>query len=323
MEWKVYKVVFRIKAPIHIGYRKYGNLMETRPYIPARVFLGALTARITRTVFGPTQNWRYYRIVGEILNQVLTASYFYPTTNADGKIKVFPWDDEFLHYGFVGSYVSTALQQQERASEDGSLHEVEFISPRTRNGGKQVYLSGYFFVRENVDRRNIPASLLENLKTGNAKLNLLEDEIEQLETILKEIEDNEKLKEIISKVFEWKTIVEALQVGGERGYGWGMIELQNTEEHTKEQIFNRYSVDQSGNRPGIKIEKEDPLPCHLIAQDNPSVITGYPEPLVRREWRKGPGSKIVFDGLSYPPGAVAICHCTVTLNTLGYGIVGG
>ena len=300
MGWKAFKVVFQIKSPIHIGHRKYSNLMQTRPYVPARVILGSLTARITRRVFGQTKDWKHYRIVGEALNRILTTSYFYPTVDEKGRIEKFPWEDAFPHYKFIGSYVSTALDNENRAALEGSLHEVEYISPRTRDIGEKVYLSGYFFIRQDID--------LEEFYKEGQNYNLSSEEIEKLSNFLENIDE----------ISDWKNFVQSLQIGGERGYGWGFIERKSIEKIKNDSIFGKYELNLSEDRPIIKIPENGNIPAHLIANSNHTPLSGNIEPLVRREWRDKPGSTIVFDGIAYEPGARAEEKLKLSIGVLGY-----
>ena len=48
MTWTAYRVVFKLRSPMHIGCGKVGNVQRTRPYVIGRNFWGALTMRLTR-----------------------------------------------------------------------------------------------------------------------------------------------------------------------------------------------------------------------------------------------------------------------------------
>jgi len=147
MAWTAYQVTFRLLSPMHIGWRKLGNLQQTRPYVTGRVLWGALTARLTRESRGND-----YKGFGEQVDQQLAFTYFYPSTAKDSiEDSLWPWPDkkwdEFA-WKFMGSYASTSLANG-RNAEDGSLHETEFIAPHTRGDNpQQVYLVGYIFERQ-------------------------------------------------------------------------------------------------------------------------------------------------------------------------------
>lgn len=143
MAWNDYKIVLRLQAPMHIGQARSGNLQITRPYVHGKALWGALTARITRD--NPHFNNDYVG-VGKKVNKQLAFSYFYPTTGQD--VTLWPWEDpEQFAWRFLGSYASTALDYSQNSAEEGSLHETEFISPRTREG-EPVNLVGYIFEQE-------------------------------------------------------------------------------------------------------------------------------------------------------------------------------
>lgn len=139
--WTPYLVTFKLLTPMHIGWRKTGNLQQTRPYVTGRALWGALTANLVHNNGGND-----YQNMGKEVDKQLAFTYFYPSTKKD-TVACYPWDniDEFS-WKFLGSYASTALQYGHGA-EDGSLHETEFISPVTRDD-EPVYIVGYIFERE-------------------------------------------------------------------------------------------------------------------------------------------------------------------------------
>ena len=48
MAWTHYRLKFRLISPLFVGFRRSGNLWETRRYVPGKVLWAALTARLTR-----------------------------------------------------------------------------------------------------------------------------------------------------------------------------------------------------------------------------------------------------------------------------------
>jgi len=135
MTWTCYRVCFRLLSPMHIGWRKTSYLQQTRPYVTGRVLWGALTARLVRDKKGS----EYYGM-GKRVDEMLRFTYFYPTTNQD-EVTIWPWEEpDAFSWNYLGSYGSTTLK--DKNAEEGTLHEIEYISPKTR-GGDQVYLMGY------------------------------------------------------------------------------------------------------------------------------------------------------------------------------------
>ncbi len=78
---------------MHMGWRKLGNLQQTRPYVTGRSLWGAFTARLTRE-FGQNS----YEKVGDQVDHDLAFTYFYPSVNEE-KVKVWPWPKlEYEYY---------------------------------------------------------------------------------------------------------------------------------------------------------------------------------------------------------------------------------
>lgn len=145
MAWQKYDLVFQLLAPLHIGYRKVGKLMQTRGYLPGKNLWAALTARLTRDYDNGAEGQHYVEI-GQQVQDHFRFTYLYPTTQNGNEYKIhYPWDDDF-DYLFMNSYASTALNYASQSAEDAMLHETEFIAPHTR-AGQPVYLSGHLYIK--------------------------------------------------------------------------------------------------------------------------------------------------------------------------------
>jgi len=193
---------------------------------------GALTARLARD-YG---NFDYEEI-GNKVAENLRFSYFYPTTKPDkkepDKIDIFPWEniDDFS-WKYLNSSQNTALNQ--KTAEEGSLHETENISHKTRNGDS-VYLLGYVFEKEGSD-------------------------------------------------LKWRESLKKVQLGGERGYGWGKVEIAEISK-LHEECFNGYTVNLSNEHPIINVLNENKyILAHALA--NNLNFNGLIEPFVGRETSK-------------------------------------
>lgn len=192
MAWQKYELVFRLQSPLHIGYRKVGNLMQTRGYVPGKNLWAALTARLTRDYDNGAEGQRYVDI-GQEVNQSFRFGYLYPALSKDPLREVqsvddlaihYPWEDKLFDYRFLSSYASTALNHDRQAAEEGLLHEAEFVRPWARPlpGDDQpppVYLAGCLYAQD-------------------------------------------KLGE---KLTGWPLALARVQLGGEQGYGWGRLGL--------------------------------------------------------------------------------------------------
>jgi hypothetical protein len=230
MEWKGYQISLRLLSPLHIGWRKSGNLQQTRPYVTGRALWGALTARLTRD-----QQHNDYVGVGKQVDQQLAFTYFYPSDIED-RVRLWPWDEEWDEFAwtYLSSYVSTSLADG-HAAEEGSLHETEFISPSTRDG-KQVYLTGYIFARKDCQ-------------------------------------------------LHWCDALQRLQIGGERGYGWGRLMLLadcGKKTVSKDARFQDFKFVEGTDTPILEaVSREAKLLAHAIADINEAA--GEIEPLIGRE----------------------------------------
>ena len=271
MTWKAYQVVLRLLAPMHIGRAKIGNVQRTRPYVTGRVLWGALTERLTRDELqgrGPATDSRKYRAMGERVHEQLAFTYFYPTTDKNGTVALWPWDDGFRPR-FLSTYASTALAYPQQGADEGTLHEVEFISPRTLDTDKPepVYLVGYVFAQDGAP--------------------------------------------------PWQSALHRLQLGGERGYGWGRVEpIEDPKPWDGEPLFGWYAVEAGDWPPVLTAQGKDiPLLAHALAadfKDGSTVrravtgVQGEIEPLVGRETHPKDGRFGVWVSrarICYAPGS--------------------
>ncbi len=128
--------------------------MRTRPYVLGKTIWGAVTAALAVERFDGNFQEAQQRV-----SQHLAFSYFYPALKQDDPL--WPqYTKEGLCYGaermsaseferrFLSTYSSTALNYTSNTAEEGSLHEVEFISPYDQREGGPVYLVGYILERQ-------------------------------------------------------------------------------------------------------------------------------------------------------------------------------
>lgn len=194
MSWQKYSLCFRLESPLHIGYRKVGNLMQTRGYVPGKNLWAFLTASLTRDA-GKGFDRQHYVTVGDEVNKYFRFGYLYPALpkNAtegihaiDDATIYYPWEDDLFDYRFFSSYASTALNYEQLAAAEGMLHEAEFMRPWARplHDDEQplpVYLIGDLYVHNNLG----------------------------------------------PKLTGWRSALNQIQIGGERRYGWGRLRLSH------------------------------------------------------------------------------------------------
>jgi hypothetical protein len=105
---------------------------------------GAFTARLARDYLGCN-----YQTAGKRANESVRFGYYYPAQGALGLgPDCWPWDDQIEEFAwrYLQSYMSTSLRDG-RSKLDGSLHEVEYIAPFTRDN-EEVWLTGPLWVED-------------------------------------------------------------------------------------------------------------------------------------------------------------------------------
>lgn len=287
MMWKCYELKYKAKSAVHIGYgSQLGIVSRTCYYIPGKTMWGAVTAVLSRRIM-ECYDAEIYNKIGNFVKHHLIFSYFYPVKNTD---VLYPnYTEEGMKFGwmnkeqfekeFISSYVSTALDKSSRTAEEGSLHEFELISP--------VEFVGYLFT--NLEKNH-----------GNAKYGM--------PIFVREVEAEKIRIEIKGENVEVFEAIKEIQVGGERIYGFGKLELKDREIKQRERFFNRYEVVLNAERPRIKAEI---ALSHVMMKDDSGEyldklanIRGGIEPLVWREWsEKGTGQNPNFEGIVLVPGS--------------------
>ncbi|AIS52629.1 hypothetical protein TKV_c14600 [Thermoanaerobacter kivui] len=159
MKW--YKLIFKQNQPIHIGSVKWGVINETEIFIPGWTMWGALTNQFLRTI-GFSEIERAKKLFEHITN-------FYPAVECE-KVRcsntdpLFPkyekgdfylgdYPEEKFKFEFVDTIVSTAIEPLLRSTKDESLHEFEFILPKSKqdiSSSKQLYWIGLIGFEDDV-----------------------------------------------------------------------------------------------------------------------------------------------------------------------------
>jgi hypothetical protein len=281
MSWTPYHVVLRLESQMHVGWGKVGNLQRTRPYLPGRALWGALTERLTRDVYVDRYNARDYQEIGERVNQTLAMTYFYVALRGEtgGYVPQWPWEAAATRFAqrLLGSYPSTALVYPQQGAAEGTLHEIEYIAPRTLDrAASPVYLRGYLFAHTDA-----PAG--------------------------------------------WQTALGRLQIGGERGYGWGWVTPVAVQPlpGARGSLFDLQDViyHLDGARPQIELPARARLLAHASADDPRAVVRGPLEPLVGREWATNQegtaGQQVVFNAVCFAPGACVDAAAPFEIGSYG------
>lgn len=113
----------------------------------------------------------------------------------------------------------------------------------------------------------------------------------------------------------WRQALERLQLGGERGYGWGNLKCARLAPIADNCLFDKATFDGSGARPVIQLAERAPLLAHTAPHG--VTATGPVEPLVGREWQQHPGQLVVCSGVYFAPGALVQQPAAFEVHALG------
>lgn len=170
MTWSLFRWVWQLESPLHIGMPPAGLLNRTRLYVPARAIWGALTAELARQE-APNGQKPDYECVGEDLKKSCRFTYLYPAvqtndtwhvwlpTYRDGQGLSWARDDhadvvlgdrQFRRW-LLSTRPGTSIDATTDSAEDGSLRETECIEARWRDergrDAGPVAMVGYVFIR--------------------------------------------------------------------------------------------------------------------------------------------------------------------------------
>ena len=275
MTWEHHRIIFRLKSPLHVGYRKVGNLMQTRHYVHGKILWAALTARLTRD-HDDGSDGRAYVKIGDAVNACFRFGYLWPAIPGGDEVKncddvktlfssdwkgadlkclekLFPRpyilkkDEPTFDYLFLDSCASTASSPHSRGALEGSLHDTEFIAPFTRDG-RQVYLAGSLWVMEG---------------------------------------------ELPKKLERWEDELNDLRFGGEGSYGWGRVQ----------RIY--YPLGRNNPIDPDNISWSGPIPAHVGVRGAEQTIQGSIEPLVGWEMQKDGRQVPGHATIAFRPGCSA------------------
>ena len=235
--WKKFDVIFKLKTHLHIGYMPFkGSVVSsTRYYVPGRNLWGAVTKRITEFLHTRPSADDYKKIGKEVM-QNFRFSYFYLY---DRKTIYLPhYTDEGIKFGeitkaefehrFIGSIISTAIDSKSRTAKDETLHEIEFINNKFKDGNgniKAVKIAGCIWVKENA-----------------------------------KIEDKKIIINNNGILIDNFNIIQELILGGESKYGFGHVLLESIK---KKEFCNKNSEEASEKIITIEIKSNKPIPAHL------------------------------------------------------------
>ena len=177
MTWTALRWIWRLEAPLFVGMPPAGALNRCRPYVPARVLWGAVTAEISRSRNG--ESFPDYGKLGWETALNCRFTYLFPAEKRGDKFLAWmpkferkrgvQWyccggeeslSDRDFRRRLLDSRPGTAIAPESDSASEGTLRETECINPWWRDSKCQeessaVLLLGYVFLRNNGFRRQL------------------------------------------------------------------------------------------------------------------------------------------------------------------------
>ena len=124
------------------------------------------------------------------------------------------------------------------------------------------------------------------------------------------------------RALDWRSALKRLQMGGERGYGLGDVELVIISRLANEHLFGKLAEFKGdGDVPVIRVPPDSRLLAHTLTGN--LLAAGDVEPLVGREWRsdnphrRHVGQYVAFSGMYFAPGSVALQELDFAVEKFG------
>ncbi|MBU0491730.1 MAG: hypothetical protein KKB13_07765, partial [Chloroflexi bacterium] len=238
MSWTAYRLAYRLHSPLHVGQGQVSNLLRARPYVSGKALWGALVARLTRD---KAQDGADYVAMGQRVNRDLAFSYLFPAL-PDRDPALDPASPLYPHY-------------------DGAWRLVYGPEALPAAGFDYLLRGAYAATALDYDRQGAEAGSLH--------------EVEYLASCARDgrpvylvgalfVHENCQL--------DWRTALERLQLGGERGYGWGRVELETlAPDPAGGPLFAGYTLDlaHASHRPVVGVPQGTAALAHILAAARP------------------------------------------------------
>ncbi|BAW00519.1 uncharacterized protein TTMY_0105 [Thermus thermophilus] len=294
MKWELYRWVWRLRSPLHLGTAPAGSLNRTRLYVPAYTLRGALiNALAGKLGVGPSA----YQKATQALDSRFRLTYLFPAEREGDKW--FAWlprykegqglvwqregredsiPDRRFRMKLLSTRTSTAIDPGSDTASDGTLREVEVIHPWfAGEEPREVFLVGYVLY-------------LPDSSKGSASPGGLEAQANREATPVEEEAKKYLLEEKGLEVF----------VGGELRYGLGRIELVHRSQEAKASLWD-VQVDPNQNDPVV--DRPGLLLAHGFAGGDQGEFKGSRECVA--VWDNAPGrGGLKSRGLAWTPGTI-------------------
>ncbi len=272
MAWQMYTATYELRSPLHIGYHKVGNVQRTRYYIPARNLWGAVTEVLTRRGFATADAPQgNYQKIGKWVKTHCAFGYWF--IQEDSKLLCPHYEGNQLRYG---SYTAAGFERRYLDAHVTTALDAATTSAQQGSLHEVEFIAPY-------DRDG------EQTCVGGWVM----------------------LDETAQKALDWCAWLSALQIGGERRYGFGQLRLSGYQEVQVEKW------DLEKERPCVRIEAGESLLAHTLSQGVEA--RGEIEPLVGRETQASAqfGKHLTFAQICWAPGAQIVKSHWLTVTETG------
>ena len=275
MVWNAYLLVFSLLAPLHVGWRKVSNLQQTRSYLTGKNLWGSLTARLARDVSAYGGD---YIKAGEDVNKYLKFSYFYPIKNSPDSLKQMDfWENEIIW-----------PWEQSNNYNTFSWHFLNSYAGTALSGNRSAEEGSLH------ETEFISPVTREN------------EQVFLVGYVFERVDCPEKL--------QWKGLLNKLQFGGERSYGWGRVKLYDEEPEKLTQNGTQcncfaYTVCLDNEiGPIVNLNQNNSLLAHTLIDKTEYKCIGSVEPLVGRHTARAEffGGKTGSHNICWVPGSKVI-----------------
>jgi hypothetical protein len=287
MSWTVYQIILRLHSPLHIGYHEVGYLRRTRPYVTGRALRGALVNRV-----GRNQN-----IHGEEPGDPFRAV-----------------SKTFAQY-LTFTYFYPALKVKDKDEWKAQFPWEDEADFRCR------FLSSYVSTALTYPHQTAAEGLLHEIEFISPRTLDTGEPVYLTGYIFMQ---EGRLKR---EKYDWVEALRRLQLGGERGYGWGEAQLEREPTPEKNNLFGNILFDVQAKCPVLYLGNDQAVVAHTFAQN--ARLSGPVEPMVGREWRadnevkrndqrKHIGQHLAYNGVYFAPGSRTQQASEFILGEAGY-----
>jgi len=195
MTWSLFRWIWLLESPLHVGTVPAGSLNRCRLYVPARVLWGALTAELARR---QAKGFPGYQDVGKKLQEKTRFTYLYPAKQVGGDWRAWlprykncqgliwqredrqdgsdSFPDRQMRMRLLWTRSATAIEHSTTTAAEGTLRESEHVNPHWKEDdetvGPSVAFVGYVFFQDGTELKDALAPIDQIAIGGDTRYGL-------------------------------------------------------------------------------------------------------------------------------------------------------